>query len=218
MTERRLFIAGATGAVGRALLTHAERVGVAVIPHVRPKSAASLTHPHRCALELSDPALADAMKGATTVVQLIGTMRHRFGSGDTYEASDIGTTQLLMTAAQRTGTIDHVVLLSSALAGLGIGAYLKAKQRAEAIVKESGLPFTIFRPSAFVDREGVPSALAGFGKMMPAALRGITLAELSGAILHVSLQRAPLGAVLEGTSLWHQVHGSKSSTRTSGSV
>ena len=107
-------------------------------------------------LELADaPALETALSGAggaggcTTVVQLIGTMRKRFSTGDTYETSDIGTTQQLVDAAKKTG-VDHLVLLSSVGAGSPMGAYLQAKARAEAIVRESGIPFTIFRPSAFV--------------------------------------------------------------------
>ncbi|MDX2015066.1 MAG: NAD(P)H-binding protein [Myxococcaceae bacterium] len=201
MTPRRLFIAGATGAVGRTLLPLADARHVAVVPHVRPKSASSLVHPSRAVLELSDPGLADAVRGCTTVVQLIGTMKKRFGSGDTYESSDVGTTRLLVEAAKQAG-VDHVVLLSAALTGLGIGAYSKAKQRAEALVRDSGLPFTILRPSSFSDRADTPRLVSLLGEYMPEAIRNITLEQLARTILHVAVERAPLGATLEGSSLW----------------
>lgn len=207
MNPRRLFIAGATGAVGRVLVPLADRHGVAVVPHVRPKSAASLSHPGKVALELSDAgALVGALQGCTTVVQLIGTMRKRFGAGDTYESSDIGTTRQLVEAAKQAG-VDHLVLLSSVGAGRPFGAYLQAKAKAEALVRESGVAFTIVRPSAFEDREGqsmpgmrAVTSLLGLVKYQP-----ITLAELASSLLHVARERAPLGVALEGASLWEVV-------------
>lgn len=207
MKPRRLFIAGATGAVGRVLVPLAERHGVSVVPHVRPKSASTLAHPAKAALELDDAAaLTKAMEGCSTVVQLIGTMKKRFASGDTYESSDIGTTRSLVAAAKQAG-VDHLVLLSSVGAGRPFGAYLQAKAKAEALVRESGLDFTVLRPSAFEDREGqsMPGArsitsLLGLTKYQP-----ITLLELASALLQVSKERAPLGVALEGKTLWSVV-------------
>ncbi len=207
MTPRRLFIAGATGAVGQTLIPLAVRQQVDFLAHARPQSAARLGE-RATVVDLADAErLTAALTGRSTVVQLIGTMRKRFSSGDTYETSDIGTTRQLVTAAKAAGTVDHVVLLSSVGAGNPRGAYLKAKAEAERLVRESGLPYTIFRPSAFQDREGVyvpgmralTSAL-GLKKYQP-----ITLHELASAILHVAVQGAPLGEVLEGDALWEVV-------------
>lgn len=198
-----LFVAGATGAVGRVLVPLAEARGLEVRPHVRPASAAKLNHPRQVAVDLGDPRLVDALAGCTTVVQLIGTMKKRFASGDTYETSDVGTTRQLVEAAKRAG-VSHFVLLSSVGAGRPLGAYLKAKAQAEALVRESGLPFTIFRPSAFEDRAGqaMPGAraltqLLGLKKYQP-----IRLEELASAIVHVAAMGAPLGVALEGAPLW----------------
>lgn len=207
MTPRKLFIAGATGAVGRVLMPLALGRGVDVVAHVRPRSAGKVSWPNVAALELADAALPRALAGRTTVVQLIGTMRRRFASGDTYESSDIGTTRLLVEAAKAAGTVDHLVLLSSVGAGSPRGAYLKAKAEAERLVRDSGLPFTIFRPSAFADREGqafpgmrAVTRLLGLKKYEP-----ITLLELASAILHAAETRAPLGVALEGQPLWDVV-------------
>jgi uncharacterized protein YbjT (DUF2867 family) len=206
MVPRRLFIAGATGAVGRVLVPMADRQGIAVVPHVRPPSAASLTHPNVAAIDLGDSNLSLAMAGCTTVVQLIGTMKKRFDKGDTYETSDVGTTHHLVEASKRAG-VDHLVLLSSVGADRPLGAYLKAKAKAESLVRNSGIGFTILRPSAFEDREGqsMPGVRAitsflGLKKYQP-----ITLAELASALLHVARERAPLGVALEGPPLWNVV-------------
>ena len=114
--------------------------GVPVVAHVRPKSASSELAqgwPRKAVVELADPAaLGEAMRGSTTVLQLIGTMRKRFGAGDTYETSDIGTTRQLVEAAKGAG-VDHLVLLSSLGAGRPVGAYLKAKAEAKPAKKEA---------------------------------------------------------------------------------
>ena len=205
MSTRRLFVAGATGAVGQVLLELGKKVDV--LAHARPKSAARLGDRPVAAIDLSDPKLADVMRGCTTVVQLIGTMRKRFAAGDTYETSDIGTTRQLVEAAKACGTVDHLVLLSSVGAGSPRGAYLKAKAEAERLVTSSGLAWTIFRPSAFEDREGVfvpgmgaITKLFGLKKYQP-----IKLAELARAILFSATERAPLGVALEGGPLWDLV-------------
>lgn len=183
---------------------------VPVIPLVRPKSKAEAPA-NAVVVDLDDTAaLAKAMNGCTTVFQLIGTMRKRFGSGDTYETSDIGTTRQLVAAAKKAG-IDHVVLLSSVGAGRPTGAYLKAKARAEEIVRESGIPYTVFRPSVLMGGErsappgfDVVTRALGLAKWQP-----IRLEDLSAAMLHAAMHRAPLDCALEGKALWETVRSAR---------
>jgi len=151
------------------------------------------------------------MRGCTTVLQLIGTMRSRFGAGDTYETSDIGTTRQLVEAAKASG-VDHLVLLSSVGAGRPMGAYLKAKAKAEALVRESGIPFTILRPSAFTGTE--ERQVPGWAQSLTRALglsryQPIEVEDLARALLDVAVRRAPLGVALEGGSLWEVVARAK---------
>jgi nucleoside-diphosphate-sugar epimerase len=208
---RKLFIAGSTGVVGHEVVRLCGERGVEYVAHARPKPGRQ-PPPRSAVLELSDAAaLVDAMKGCTTVLQLIGTMRSRFGQGDTYETSDIGTTRQLVEAAKGAG-VDHVVLLSSTGAGRPMGAYLKAKARAEALVREGGIPFTVLRPSAFTGTEErkvpglmrVATRALGLRKLEP-----IEVADLARALLDVAARRDPLNAVLEGESLWDVVARAK---------
>jgi uncharacterized protein YbjT (DUF2867 family) len=208
MRERVLFVAGATGAVGSTVVKAADARGIRIVPHVRPKHAATGPVDKRAALfELADEsALVEALSRCTTVLQLIGTMRKRFSTGDTYETSDIGTTEQLVRAAKRAG-IDHFVLLSAVGAGKPSGAYLKAKARAEAIVRESGIDYTIFRPSMLV---GSGRGFAGADVVGRLLLRRsrfapIKVDELAAALLQAATDRAPLGEVLEGSSLFDLV-------------
>ena len=209
MTTRRVFIAGSTGATGRTVVRLAERAGVEIVPHQRPKrTAEGNVDPRAVVLDLADaPGLGAAMRKCTTVMQLIGTVRSRFSRGDTYETSDIGTTRQLVDAAKLAGSIDHIVLLSSVGAGKNRGAYLKAKAIAEEIVRESGIAYTIFRPSTFVG-EG-HRAPPGFGPITKlfglSSLRPIDLEDLAAALLRCAADRAPLATVLEGDSLWELV-------------
>lgn len=208
--DRALFIAGSTGAVGRTVVRLADARGADFIPHVRPRSAAQgkPSHPRSAIIDLADgDALTDALRDRTTVLQLIGTMRRRFAAGDTYETSDIGTTRQLVDAARRAGTVDHFILLSSVGAGRPIGAYLEAKARAEEIVRNSGLPFTIFRPSAFMgEGHNVPLVFKSLAQAVGAKTwEPIAVEDLARALLFVALRREPLNVVLEGTSLWNVV-------------
>lgn len=208
---RTLFVAGATGATGRTLVRLAEDRGVDVVAHVRPKSAAKAAYPKQAVLELEDhPALVKALRGRTTVLQLIGTTRKRFSSGDTYETSDIGTTRSLVAAAKEAG-VEHLVLLSSVGAGKPVGAYLKAKAEAERLVRESGLSWTIFRPSAFEGEEhrALPGARLITSLPFLRKYRPIRLEELASGLLRVAMEGAPAGVALEGESLWAQVEGAR---------
>jgi uncharacterized protein YbjT (DUF2867 family) len=204
---RRLLVAGSTGATGRALLRLAATRGVAdqVVPHLRPRPRVRALPPRAILLDLRDgPALAAALRGFTTVVQLIGTMRKRFVDGDTYETSDVATTEQLVDAARAAGTVDHIVLLSSVGAGRPMGAYLQAKARAEAIVRECGIPYTIFRPSAFYGEGhiGIPGAKPLMHALGWRRYEPIAVDELVAGILHTALARAPLGVALEGKPMW----------------
>lgn len=211
MRTRKLFVAGATGATGRTVLRLASPMAVDLVPHVRPRSAEKVEHPQRAVLELADhPALVEAMRGCTTVLQLIGTMRKRFSSGDTYETSDIGTTRQLVDAAKEAG-VDHLVLLSSVGAGRPVGAYLQAKAEVERIVRESGIDWTIVRPSSFVgEGHRAPPGMSALTRMLGLhTFRPIRMEELAAAILHVAEERAPVGEVLEGRSLWRVVDSAR---------
>lgn len=207
----RIVIAGSTGVVGQNVVRIANERGLDIVPLVRPKSA-SVADPRAVVVSLDDvPALEKAMAGATTVMQLIGTMRKRFSSGDTYETSDIGTTRSLVRAA-KAASLQHFVLLSALGAGTKRGAYLKAKARAEQLVTDSGLSFTIFRPSAFTGVEGrqVPAFVGSLTKWLGLAkLQPIHVRDLARALLLVARDGEPKNAILEGESLWRVVESGR---------
>lgn len=220
-----LFVVGATGAVGTVLVPKARAAGLRVVPHVRPKTAA--THPlgqdpEALVCDLSDAAALDrALSGSDAIACLVGTTRHRFAQGDTYESSDFQPVAQVVAAGKRApGPPRHFVLLSSLGARAGSG-YLGWKHRAEEEVRQSGLPFTILRPSFFDSRgtaarpsDGkarrppplVDGALSLLGKLpglhkFAERVRPISLDDLADAIVRIIASRAPLGETVEGDRL-----------------
>lgn len=215
----RVFLAGATGATGQVFVPIATEAGIDLLLHVRPASAARLRDPRARVFDLLDgPALREAVHGCDAVVSFVGTMRSRFGSGDTYETSDVSSTRHLADAAVSKG-VPRFLLLSSVGAG-GAGAYLQMKGECERIVRESGLGWDIFRPSALVSPSGgatshhgrrtvIPGAMAigAFLRTVP-GLRGIAddyrpipLTVVSRAFLR-ALQQPPGNRVWQGSDLW----------------
>lgn len=159
----RIFVAGATGATGQVFVPLATRAGHDLVLHVRPQTAARTplgTDPRARVFDLDDaPRLHQALSGCDAIVSLVGTMRSRFRAGDTYQKSDIGTTQQLVDGAVAAG-VPRLLLLSSLGAG-GPGAYLQAKARCEQIVQASPLRWTLFRPGMLVSPPDADPGLHG---------------------------------------------------------
>ena len=219
-------VAGATGATGTALVPRLRAAGFEVIPHVRPKTVAR--HPlgsdaDALVADLTDARrLEAAMERAQSVVCLVGTMRRRFAAGDTYESSDYLPVVQLAESARRvpSATPRQFVLLSALGAREGSG-YLGWKFKAEEVVRQSGLPHTILRPS-FLDstRSGsqasdgtqrkpppLTSALLGAIGRLPGLrgasddLRPLPIETLCDAIVRILREHGPQGT-LKGRDLW----------------
>lgn len=162
MKEPTLFVAGATGFVGKALVAAARAAGHRVVAHVRGDSP-RLTHwqAHFAALgaEVSSvawerAAMAAELRrcGPAVVFCCVGTTQKRMGrdgaDANSYEAVDYGLTKLLADAARDAGDVQRFVYLSSLGAGpKASGAYLQWRYRAEEAVRASGVAWTIARPS-----------------------------------------------------------------------
>jgi len=222
----RVFVAGATGAVGSVLVPELRKNGIEVTPHVRPKTAA--THPmgkdpEALVCDLADVGKLDpAMARCDAVACLVGTMRSRFRNGDTYESSDYLPVVELVEAATRDDKHGRHFVLLSAMGARPGGGYLGWKFKAEEAVRGSGLPWTVVRPS-FFDTRGTGSdpshgtgrvppplvggalrALAAIPALRPTSydLRPIHVDVLARAIRRVLQQRDPTGATLTGRALW----------------
>jgi len=171
----RAFVAGATGYTGYAVVKALGERGIPTIAHVRPDSPRTEEWGQRFQ-ELGaqfdwtpwdEPALTDmlARHRPTIIFSLLGTTKKRMKEltergGDPrladYEAVDYGLTAMLVNAVMAAGIVPRFMYLSA----IGVGAharggYYRARWRIETKLRESGLPYTIARPSFItgLDRE-----------------------------------------------------------------
>lgn len=217
-TERAYtaFVVGATGYVGRALIAELRRAGHGVVAHVRPGSpreAALATFAAQGAevdrTPLASPALGArlAALAPTHIFLCHGTTKasaKREGLVDPYEAVDVGVTRAVVDAARGLAGADapRLVHLSSMGAG-GRGAYLAARGRAEALVRASGLPFTLCRapivtgPDRDEDRPLERIGAAAF-RVALAALGKLGLRRLAGRYSPMDARETAEGLVRSG--------------------
>lgn len=165
----RAFVAGATGFTGREVVRLLCERGIQTVAHVRPDSARLDEWRERfakvgaavdvSAWEESSMAATLARVEPAWIFSLLGTTRARARSAarmgldpaaESYEAIDYGLTRILVRAAGGCASLRRFVYLSAAGVGARSGLrspYYQARIRAETLLKASGLPFTIARPS-----------------------------------------------------------------------
>lgn len=230
------FVGGATGYTGREVVRALVARGVRTIAHVRPNSPhlEDLTRQFAGegaevdATPWDDAALAKtfAELRPTIVFALLGTTRERArkaekaekgaGAAETYDAVDYALTAKLLRAATPLGA--KFVYLSALGASSPSSAYYAARFKAEAEVRESGLPYVIARP-AFItgpDRQdvrpgertfataldGVLSVAAFLGaKGLQARFGSLTAKELGGALVALALSASEVRTVAEPQKL-----------------
>lgn len=235
MADPTLFVAGATGFTGREVVREARARGLTTVAHVRPDSPRLADWQDRFtalgAMVDSTPWDAAAMGDligrlrATHVFALVGTTRSRGreaarrGGREDYESVDFGLTALLARAAAASGARPRLVYLSAVGAGPSARtAYMRARHRAERAVIESGLPYTVVRPSFIVgpdrddsrpaERLGASFAdgvlgLAGLlgARRLRDRYRSIGNVELARALLELALDPQAADRVVEPEQL-----------------
>lgn len=151
--RQRLFVTGANGAVGRAVLSRAlDRYGaeIELVAAVRSERAAaqlsSLPLPEEGIVQISydDPqSFAKACEGATAIVHLPGVLVERPNA--TYELANVHTTEVAVAAA-RAARVRRLVLVSAVGADpASRNRYFGTKGAAEQVALSSGLSTAVLR-------------------------------------------------------------------------
>lgn len=147
MPSRRVFVTGGTGYIGRRLIPALIGAGHAVTALVRPGSESRLAP--ACVPVIGNALDARSFAGnvppADTFVQLVGVAHPSPAKATQFESVDFASAAASIQAAGEAG-ISHFVYLSVAQPAPAMQAYVAARARAEALLRESEMNATILRP------------------------------------------------------------------------
>jgi NADH dehydrogenase len=151
-----VLVAGSTGFLGREICRRLRARGVAVRALVRSSSDQSVVAElealgaETVLGDVKDRASLDAAcRGADTVISTVTTTRSR-APGDSLESADHAGQLALVDAAQAAG-VKRFVFVSFSGGIAGEDALTAAKRGVEARIRESGMMFTILRPTNFME-------------------------------------------------------------------
>lgn len=151
-------IVGGTGFVGSYIVDALLDTGHEPHVLVRPGSEDKLHRAGACRLtsgELESQEAIDAVvSGCDAVIYNVGILREFPGKGITFEALQYRGAKAVADAAKRAG-VRRFLLMSANGIDSAETPYQTTKLKAEAMIRESGLDYTIFRPSViFGDPRG----------------------------------------------------------------
>ncbi|MGH7934777.1 MAG: NAD(P)H-binding protein [Candidatus Binataceae bacterium] len=176
--ERIVAVAGGSGFIGRAIVRRLARIPTLTVrlltrnPEAARRRIETVDRVEFIAADVTDPAtLRTALAGANAVVNAVqfdGYPVENPQRGLTFERIDYGGT-VAMLAAGKTSSIARFIYISGAAADERSPLPgFSAKGRAERAIRESGVAYTIFRPSLVYGAEDrVVNMLAGALRFLP---------------------------------------------------
>lgn len=150
MAKRHIIVLGGSGFVGRHLVARllAEEYQVTVLSRrLDDAMRAALPGASKREGDVHDPGfLRQVFADGDAVVNLVGILNERGDDDRGFERVFVGLTETVIAAMHATG-LKRLLQMSALHAGSGDSFYLQARGRAEQRVRESGLAWTLFRPS-----------------------------------------------------------------------
>lgn len=151
MIGLRIVVLGGTGFVGRALIKRllADRHEVVVLSRNLSRHPDRLLSPNAVLRDIDVydvQALSHAFAGVDAVINLVGILNEHGDSGRGFRRAHVELTKQVIAACRLAG-VGRLLQMSSLNAGRGNSHYLISRGEAEAVVKASGLDWTIFEPS-----------------------------------------------------------------------
>lgn len=151
MKPLNIVVLGGTGFVGSHLVPRLHGAGhritvlsrnreqhreLGVLPRVMVENAN--VHDHE--------SLTRRLQGADAAINLVGILNERGADGSGFEKAHVALTETLIAACRKAG-VRRLLQMSALRAGDGASHYLRTRFDAETRVRNSGLAWTIFRPS-----------------------------------------------------------------------
>jgi len=183
----KVAIIGGTGFVGSYLVDALLDAGHEPHVLVRPGSENKLHRASECSITKGDLDSTDAIDAVVTgcdaVIYNVGILREHPREGITFEALQYRGAQSVAEAAKRAG-VRRFLLMSANGIDSAETPYQTTKLRAEAMIRESGLDYTIFRPSVIF---GDPRGTMEFATQL---YRDMVRMPLPGVGFHTGLSPA----------------------------
>jgi uncharacterized protein YbjT (DUF2867 family) len=201
VTKPLVALTGATGFVGKATLAALDRAGYAVRALARkvPEGASGVEWVQG---DLADrTALARLVQGAEAVIHVAGLTTARDPAE--FEAANVAGTLAVVEAATTAGVPRFVLVSSLSAREPQLSAYGASKERAERLVRASGLDWTIVRPPGVYGPWDVD-----YLEMFKLAKRGVVPVPPPGrsSLIHVQdLAELLVALVPTGESVTHQM-------------
>jgi uncharacterized protein YbjT (DUF2867 family) len=176
MTIQKVLLLGGGGFVGTAIANRLADLGITVtIPsrrRERQRAVLALPNVSLVQANIHDPAQLDSlMEGQDAVINLVGILHSRdfkLPYSKDFEQAHVELVKKIVAASQK-GGIKRILHISALRAAADAPSeYLRSKAAGEAIVKNSGLEYTIFRPSViFGAGDSFLNTFARLLKIMP---------------------------------------------------
>ncbi len=144
-TDATIWIAGGNGFVGHEIAYKLKALNQRVVLLSRSKSLHTDFNIAQTDYSVED--LDTKFNAGDIVINLIGILNERGFQGKGFNKAHVETTRSLCQAATNTGAKRYLQMSALHASARGPSYYLASKAQAEKIVEESGLDFTIFRPS-----------------------------------------------------------------------
>ncbi|MBN2562991.1 MAG: complex I NDUFA9 subunit family protein [Phycisphaerae bacterium] len=151
----RVLVTGGTGFVGRAVVHELVRAGIAPVCLVRDRRKLDRqrrqcdgSHMEVVEGDLFDgAALTRAARQAGAVIHLVGIIAEQRSKGQTFERVHVEGTRRVVDACRAAGVRRFIHMSALGTRPSAASAYHRTKWEAECHVRDSGLDWTIFRPS-----------------------------------------------------------------------
>lgn len=147
---KKVVIVGGSGFVGRHLSARlCKDYSVLIVsrnPNRIPPVRGSAEVRTRAADVFNETQMDACLQDAFAVINLVGILNEKAHDGSGFEKAHAGVTKALIGACQRTG-VQRLLQMSALGVDTGISHYARSKLAAETQIKQSGLRWTIIRPS-----------------------------------------------------------------------
>jgi len=215
MSKPSILILGGTGFIGRHVVNrltasdHRVRVPTRRLARARPLLPLPTVEVIECEISAPDT-LVRLLEGASAVINLVGVLHSRQGDpwGPEFEAAHVALPRHLIEACRSQG-VTRVLHMSA----LGTGSptplpsmYLRSKAEGERLVRESGLAWTVFRPSVVFGADdrflNLFASLQRLAPVLPLAgadtrFQPIWVGDVAQAFVHALARPQTIGQIYE---------------------